>query len=177
LYGSVESASFFDMVPLNNGLLQHATRLILEYTLANMVHDLAQFEIREAAPGKGFGLYARRDFELGEHVLDYTGKKITTEYADSLGTRYLFELDDQWTIDGEDESNTARYINHSCDPNVEAEIDEDEIKIYTLRDIETGEEFTIDYGDEYFDEFIRPVGCLCRSAVCRKPAIEADGTA
>jgi uncharacterized protein len=128
------------------------------------------FEIRESGPGKGKGLYALRDFEFGEYLLDYTGKKIPTKVADEMTTRYLFELNAKWTIDGEDESNIARYINHACDPNVEAEIKGSRIRIHAARDIEEGEEFTIDYGDEYFNEFIKPHGCLCGTELCRKPA-------
>ena len=30
------------------------------------------------------------------------------------------------------------------------------------RAIQKGEELTIDYDMEYYDEFIRPVGCKCR---------------
>ena len=130
-----------------------------------MSYDTTKFEIREIGGAKGKGLYAMRDFEFGEYLLDYTGKKITTKEADTLTTKYLFELDDEWTIDGEDESNTARYINHSCDPNVEAEVDGDRLVT------DTGDaiiELLIDYGDEYFDEFIRPYGCLCGTPVCRQ---------
>ncbi len=133
-----------------------------------MSYDTKKFEIREIGGAKGTGLFAKKDFEFGEYLLDYTGTKITTKLADTLTTKYLFELDDEWTIDGEAESNTARYINHSCDPNVEAEVDEDRIMIHAARDIEKGEELLIDYGDEYFDEFIRPYGCLCGTAVCRQ---------
>ena len=138
------------------------------YTRAVMSYDRTKFEIREIGGAKGKGLYALQDFEFGEYLLDYTGIKITTALADTLETKYLFELDDTWTIDGEDESNTARYINHSCDPNVEAEVNDDRIMIHAARDIEKGEEFTIDYGDEYFDEFIRPYGCMCGTLVCRQ---------
>lgn len=132
-----------------------------------MQHDDGLFEIRPT--DKGLGLYAMQDFHEGEYLLDYTGKKIPTKEADMLKTRYLFEVNDEWTIDGEDESNTARYINHSCDPNVEAEIMGERIMIHAARDIRKGEEITIDYGDEYFDEFIKPVGCLCGSSDCRNP--------
>jgi SET domain-containing protein len=134
-----------------------------------MSYDTSKFEIREIGGAKGKGLYARTPFEFGEYLLDYTGKKITTKLADTLDTKYLFELDSEWTIDGEDESNTARYINHSCDPNVEADVVGDRIMIHAARDIEAGEELTIDYGDEYFDEFIRPNGCMCGSEICRQP--------
>lgn len=95
--------------------------------------------------------------------MEYTGKKIPTHVADALKTRYLFELDSEWTIDGEEESNIARYINHACTPNAEAEIHDDRILISATRDILPGEEITIDYGEEYFDEFIRPAGCKCQA--------------
>lgn len=121
----------------------------------------ARFEVREGRPGTGSGLFARADIKKGDFVIEYTGEKIPTKVADASPSRYLFEIDDKWTIDGENESNTARYINHACIPNVEAEIEGDKINIYALRDIHVGEELTIDYGDEYFDEFIKPTGCKC----------------
>ncbi len=135
-----------------------------------MSYDTNKFEIREIGGAKGKGLYAKQDFEFGAYLIDYSGTKITTKLADTLETKYLFEINKKWTIDGESESNTARYINHSCDPNVEAEVDEDDcrIRIHAARDIEAGEELLIDYGDEYFDEFIRPFGCLCGTSVCRQ---------
>jgi SET domain-containing protein len=121
-----------------------------------------RFEVREGRPGTGLGLFVRKDVKKGDFILEYTGKKIPNKVADEMDSRYLFEIDEKWTIDGENESNTARYINHACIPNVEAEIGEDDkINIYALRDIHAGEELSIDYGDEYFDEFIKPTGCRC----------------
>lgn len=127
------------------------------------------FDIRDVG-ARGRGLFATREYDAGDFLIEYVGKKIPTSVADTMTTkRYLFEIDTDWTIDGETEANTARYINHSCDPNAEAEIAGDRIEIRALRPIEAGEEITIDYGDEYFNEFIRPNGCLCGSDVCRQP--------
>lgn len=120
-----------------------------------------RFEVREGRAGTGLGLFAHVDIPKGAFILEYTGKKIPTKVADKMTSRYLFEIDEQWTIDGEDESNTARYINHSCEPNVEAEIEDGRIMIRGLRNIKKGEELTIDYDLEYYNEFIRPVGCKC----------------
>lgn len=111
----------------------------------------------------GHGLFATASIQRGDFILEYTGKRVPTPRADSMTTRYLFEIDREWTIDGESRSNIARYVNHSCEPNCEADIRDGRILIYASRDIERGEELTIDYGDEYFDEFIRPVGCKCSS--------------
>ena len=110
----------------------------------------------------GQGLFAAACIKRGDFILEYTGKKIPTAVADTMkDSRYLFEVDEEWTIDGSPRSNAARYINHSCDPNTEAEIKHGRILIHAVRDIKKGEELTIDYDTEYFDEFIRPVGCMC----------------
>lgn len=121
----------------------------------------APTEIRSVGPEVGKGLFAAADIKKGAFIAEYTGKKIPTKVADELDTRYLFELDKDWTIDGEDESNLARWINHSCDPNAEAETHDGHILISATKRIKKGQEITIDYGEEYYDEFIRPVGCRC----------------
>jgi len=120
-----------------------------------------RFEIRRSKPGMGQGLFAVVPIRKGDFILEYTGKKIPTALADTMTSRYLFEIDKDWTIDGSARSNTARYINHACDPNTEAEIENGRIMIHAVRNIKKGEELTIDYDSEYFDEFIRPVGCKC----------------
>jgi len=125
----------------------------------------ARFIIKKSAPGMGQGLFAGKKIKKGEFVLEYTGKKIPTTVADKMTSRYLFEINEEWTIDGSARTNTARYINHSCNSNTAAEILEDKIMIFALRDIKRGEEVTIDYDTEYFDEFIRPVGCKCAQCI------------
>jgi SET domain-containing protein len=122
-----------------------------------------RFEIRES-PGAGWGLFARQDIKEGDFILEYTGTKVSTKIADASESKYLFEIDDDWTIDGVGQDNHARWINHACFPNVEADVLDGKILIHALRDIFAGEELTIDYGDEYFDEFIKPHGCMCGAA-------------
>lgn len=113
----------------------------------------------------GLGLFARAPFKKGDFVVEYTGEIIPNEEADRRGTRYIFEISSRRSVDGSTRTNLARYMNHSCDPNCEAEIDGARIMIYALRDIEPGEELTYDYGEEYFDDFIKPVGCRCGARV------------
>ncbi len=117
--------------------------------------------VRASHPEVGEGLFAGAHIAQGDFIAEYTGRKISSKFADTLKTRYLFEVDERWTIDGELSSNIARYINHSCIPNAEAEIHDSHIFILATRDIRPGEEITIDYGQEYFDEFIKPHGCKC----------------
>ncbi|MBI5470250.1 SET domain-containing protein [Candidatus Kaiserbacteria bacterium] len=104
-----------------------------------------RFRIARSGPGKGLGLFARTDIRAGSFVVEYTGNRIPTKEADALPTRYLFEIDKKWTIDGSPRSNIARYINHACEPNCEADVQGSRIMISALRDIEAGEELTFDY--------------------------------
>jgi len=125
-----------------------------------------RFEVKNSRPGTGLGLFARVPIKKDDFILEYTGERIPTVVADERDSKYLFELDADWTIDGETKENTARYINHDCYPNTETDIVNGKIIFEAIRDIAAGEELTVDYGDEYFDEFIRPGGCRCAS--CEK---------
>lgn len=111
----------------------------------------------------GLGLFATDAFAKGDLVIEYTGERITEAEANRRGGKYLFELNDQYTIDGRGRENIARYMNHSCRPNCEAELTDDErqIFIYARRRIRAGEEFTYDYGRAHFQEYIAPKGCRC----------------
>ena len=121
-------------------------------------------QVKEAGLGKGQGLFADADIKKGAFVAEYTGTKVDSKAADAMKSKYLFEVDDEWTIDAEHGGSVARYINHSCEPNTEAEIIDGRIVISAISNIKNGEEITIDYGDEYYDEFIRPYGCKCSAA-------------
>lgn len=114
----------------------------------------------------GLGLFAARAFKKGDFIIEYTGEVITNDEADRRGGKYLFTLNDTEVIDGKMRGNVARYINHSCRPNCEAVVeDEEHVMVYAKRRIEPGEELTYHYGKEYFDDHIKPVGCKC--AACR----------
>lgn len=123
----------------------------------------------------GLGLFAARPFKKGELVIEYTGEIISEAKAQRRGGKYLFELNDEWTIDGKGRANTARYVNHSCKPNCRPELTDDEkqVFIYTKRAIVPGEEFTYNYGSYYFKHEIKPHGCRCAAcstkAVVKKP--------
>jgi SET domain-containing protein len=118
----------------------------------------------------GLGLFARVPIKKGQFIVRYSGRKITTEVADQLNTRYLFEVNSRWTIDGSSRRNRARYINHSCRPNAEVYFVKHVIKIRAIKNIKPGDEITYHYGRDYFDSFIKEVGCKCRA--CAKKRAE-----
>ena len=117
----------------------------------------------------GLGLFAGRNYKKGERVIEYIGEVITDAEAQRRGGKYLFELNDKWTIDGKGRANTARYINHSCKPNCYPELTDNEkqVLIYTKRAVVAGEEFTYNYGKYYFNMEIKPHGCRCESCLAK----------
>jgi len=123
--------------------------------------ERAGLMVRRSARGRGLGLFTEGEIPRGAFIVEYIGRIIPTSDADNINTKYLFEVDEKITIDGSLRSNKARYINHSCRPNAEAEIDGSRIFIYAKKKIREGEEIFYDYGDEYFEEFIQPNGCKC----------------
>jgi len=118
----------------------------------------------------GLGLFAIEDFKKGEPIIEYTGDRITDVEAQKREGKYLFEVHENLTIDGTKRHNTARYMNHACKPNAEAEHDEATNRIYirAKKSIKLGEEVTYHYGKDYFKRMIQPIGCKCIS--CFKKA-------
>ncbi len=122
------------------------------------------------------GVFASCDIPKGTRVIEYVGEKISKKVAqdrvtstidnadENNGAVYIFELNKRQDIDGNVPYNTARYINHSCDPNCEAEIIRGRIWIIALRDIRTGEEISYNYGYDLDDFEDHP--CRCGSENC-----------
>lgn len=117
--------------------------------------------VRVGRSSAGLGLFATRSFKKGERIIEYFGRTLSTSEEYTSRSKYLFEVNSRRTIDGATRENIARYINHSCRPNCEPEIERGRIFIDAIRNIKEGEELTYDYGEEYFNEHIRPYGCRC----------------
>lgn len=109
----------------------------------------------------------------GQFIIRYIGRKIRTETTEDLDTRYLFEINERWTIDGSSRRNRARYINHSCRPNAEVYFVKLVIKIRAIKNIKAGDEITYHYGRNYFEAFIEDVGCKCVACAKKKAKFRA----
>ena len=114
----------------------------------------------------GLGLFATMDIPKGTQIVQYTGERIPKNDTARHKGRYLFTLNNKWTIDGKSRTNVARYANHSCRPNAKSITTRNKIWIVARRKIKAGEEITYNYGKNYFNEFIKPIGCKC--AKCRE---------
>ncbi|MCB9771888.1 MAG: SET domain-containing protein-lysine N-methyltransferase [Candidatus Omnitrophica bacterium] len=126
----------------------------------------------------GRGVFAKIPIPKGTRIIEYVGEKITKKEADrrahiplnkhkedqSCGAVYLFELNKRHDIDGNVSYNTARHINHSCEPNAETEIIRGKIWIIALRDIAKDEEIVYNYSYGYED--YHEHRCYCRANQC-----------
>jgi uncharacterized protein len=115
----------------------------------------------------GQGLFAAQDIAKGTRIIAYIGEKISrSESARRLeaGNAYIFHLNYRYALDGKTLANTARYINHSCDPNCEVEKTNDTLWIMALRDIKEGEELSYNYG--YTLEHYKDNPCNCGAQNC-----------
>jgi SET domain-containing protein len=119
----------------------------------------------------GLGLFATTAIAKGASIIEYKGRRITHAQAQRLearGARYMFEIDSRWTIDGSSRRNVARYANHSCRPNAEVDLVKGKLMLRTTKAIKPGDEITYDYGEEYFELFLKPLGCKCEKCIERR---------
>lgn len=114
------------------------------------------------------GCFTTVPIKNGTLVVEYTGPRLTIEEADALYDNhprtYLFGLSDgKHVIDGD---GVAAFINHSCEPNCEADEVNGRVLISSIRDIVAGEELTYDY-NLYDGELDDPSPCSCGAKNCR----------
>ena len=126
------------------------------------------FALRVGRSGTGCGLFAEEDIPPRHFIIEYWGKLVPNKIADKVGGRYLFDLVNGYTILGETRKNIARYANHACRPNAEVRVAKNRVYIYSTKRIKAGDQITYDYGKEYFNAFIKPHGCLCKTCVKRR---------
>jgi hypothetical protein len=115
----------------------------------------------------GRGLFAVQPIESGCRVVEYEGQRIDKQESIrrcQAGHHCIFYWDAEFDIDGGVEWNPARFANHSCAPNCEAQREGDHIWIVSTRDISAGEEITFNYG--YDLEEYRQYPCRCGAANC-----------
>ena len=122
----------------------------------------------------GLGLFATEHIKKRAFITEYSGELITTaeaERREARSLRYLYEINSRWTVDGSTRRNIARYANHSCRPNAESDTTRDrKVILRAIKNIKPGDEITYDYGSDYFEAFLKPVGCKCAKCAEKRRA-------
>ncbi len=114
-----------------------------------------------------WGVFAGEDIPGRRKVIEYTGERVSRRETKKRCERplnYIFTLDSYWALDGSVGGSGAEFINHSCEPNIEARIVKGHILYFSLREIRKGEELTVDY---HFDKKVEKVPCSCGARRCR----------
>jgi hypothetical protein len=112
----------------------------------------------------GLGLFATKPIVKGKLFIEYTGPRLRNSEI-KREDKYMFEINNRWTVDGKPRRNKARYANHSCRPNAESDIIGGRIYLRAIRHIQPGAEITYDYGRDHFNAFIKPLGCKCAKCI------------
>ena len=127
----------------------------------------------------GKGVFAVAPIAKGEVIIEYKGEIITWPEAlrrhphdpKNPDHTFYFHIDDKNVIDGKYHSNSARWINHACEPNCEAEEVEGRVFIKALRAIAPGEELFYDYGlvidERHTAKLKKQFECRCGTPGCR----------
>ena len=127
----------------------------------------------------GKGVFALRPLAKGETLIEYTGEVI--DWPEALRRHphdptdphhtFYFSIDEDHVIDAKVGGNAARWINHACAPNCEADETDGRVFIKTLRSVKTGEELFYDYGlvidERYTPKLKKQYECRCGSRACR----------
>jgi len=114
------------------------------------------------------GVYATAPIKRRTVIVEYTGPRLTYAEADAIYEHsprtYLFGMvDGQRVIDGD---GIAAFINHSCDPNCEADEIRGRVIIRAIRNIAAGEELVYDYN--LYDGDVDDLAlCICGTKKCR----------
>ncbi|XP_046738026.1 histone-lysine N-methyltransferase EHMT2 isoform X1 [Diprion similis] len=143
-------------------------------------HGLTQRFQLFRTKGKGWGLRTLRFILKGTYVCEYVGEIISDSEADHReDDSYLFDLDNRdgetYCIDARRYGNLARFINHSCAPNLlpvrvfveHQDLHFPRIAFFANRDIDADEELGFDYGEKFWIIKCKSFTCTCGAEACR----------
>ncbi|MGI9166220.1 MAG: SET domain-containing protein [Pyrinomonadaceae bacterium] len=123
-------------------------------------------EIKKSAI-EGHGCFSKVVFRRGRKIAEYTGERISDAESNRRGQRRrlrICAINDRWSLDGSKGGNGTHYINHSCEPNSYMKILYGHILFFALRDMNAGEEITIDYDSTLHSNEKK---CTCGALSCR----------
>lgn len=127
----------------------------------------------------GKGVFSVAPLKKGEVLIEYKGEVISWKEAlrrhphdpSDPDHTFYFHIDDDHVIDAKHGGNAARWINHACTPNCEADEIDGRVFIKALRAIKPGTELFYDYGliidEPYTKKLKKQFECRCGTKDCR----------
>ena len=140
--------------------------------------DARRIQVRRSGV-HGKGVFALKPIAKGERIIEYKGQVVSWPEAQERfphdpndpNHTFFFHIDDDHVIDAKVGGNAARWINHSCAPNCQAEETDGRVFIEALRKLKPGEELFYDYGliidERYTPKLKKEYECRCGSPNCR----------
>lgn len=131
------------------------------------------------SPIHGRGVFAATAIVKGARILEYTGERMSHAEADRRYSKMhegsshtmLFAANDEVVIDATKRGGPARWINHSCTPNCEANEEDGRVFIDAIRAIRPGQELSYDYNlvleERHTPKLKREHPCHCGARRCR----------
>lgn len=116
----------------------------------------------------GYGVFAKRDFDLSEIICRFKGKLYTPEQLpdpyDGIKDHYV-QIDRKLYMGLS--GNIYDYLNHSCDPNSGLIICNEAVNLVAIKVVNKGSEITWDYSTT-MDEDSWEMDCRCGTGLCRE---------
>lgn len=137
----------------------------------------------KTSPIHGKGVFAKKQINKGAAIIEYEGERISWKEAERRHPHdplqpnhtFYFSLEDGRVIDANHRGNAARWINHSCKPNCEAQEEiydgQPRVFIFAKRRLVPGEELFYDYAldveGRITKEMKKDYACRCGAKNCR----------
>lgn len=144
-------------------------------------------------PHTQWGLFTDTSVLNGQFVIEFVGEILDErERREREIKNYMLTVNEivgdevisSVTVDPRRYGNAARFINHSCSPNLIPQLvwsltDIPTVKLFAIRDIRKGEELTFHYGvigDVHSQNIASSQRCLCGSTHCQGYLPHCKGT-
>lgn len=158
-------------------LPRNAPLAMLQAFNGSVSYEVRRVTVRKSSV-HGRGVFALQAIPAGQRIFEYRGEVTSWRRASARhersgmsGHTFIFGLADGRVIDGSVGGNSARWLNHSCQPNCEAIEDErGRVFIETRKDVMPGDELSIAYGltidDAITPEILADYSCRCGTTRC-----------
>jgi SET domain-containing protein len=127
-----------------------------------------KYAVRVAASRiDGQGAFAAEPIPARRKIGEIRGEAVSVREArrraKGVARIMIVEITDRRAIDATRSADPLRFTNHSCQPNAVLRIRQGRVEFYAMRDVNAGEELTVNYGETHHEGRLR---CRCGAPGC-----------